>query len=793
MPLELGFQANAGPLSQISVQLISPETAFYLAVGLYGWLTTPKHADSLNKILEAGMARLAPISTFNMQSYTIMRKKHPLFGVARQSRGTLKSVELPVASSSEYGSTGLCCLYALSTALLCFFDQDAAVSIIMEILPEYLLHYEQEGVRWSKDPGPLYTAIRSFVESVAKEEVNSKAMQTLLRTIDDLRLGLGPVSPASCSIPKNSDSRAVCAFLEWLCVPYSKRRRHLYPTRSFLVWALAEVLSCLGFEMHVSKIAVQTAEQYSAIFDKAAHVHEMGVFFVPVNVGKTDPYINASTCLTEIPTVLAVRIIPIRAIPLVELGQYLSHDSVLMETLSEAWNYTFQHIQSQSRDKWGADLTQHQKCSLEAYNVPDLEWGRVSLVHQSLKLPVSKFIKPVCPDCLTQRRDSLGEDPTLRTCWLDSGHTHNQEGKLALRIIYMAAAYSLACGYVEDDEGPVNLDTDVGYEPSRASSVSEFLSLETTWHNWFMNHYHMVQPYSCDSNELFLNLAHAMCGSPVPLYGISNLTECHGSPLPPQGTSNLTECYGYHANGLTLLSKFLLDPVASHSVHSFSLRFGQPIDLPIQGNLVISRDKPTHLKGFSIKLPPLQPLSDFNTPFTDMVRWDVEPDWKVSELDIHYQCRTQGIANLSIPLPVMKTSLKNIRSSIREYECQAHEEHQGVISDCERQQLLAEYEADLSCHLVPYRSIRQQGYSRILLEPRKGFSQLNKPTVVILETFSDPVEQWLALNTECQATSDTPFPMVRRIISPCFRCGLLAASKVNRAILDTVVILVITS
>lgn len=796
MPLELGFQANAGPLSQISVHLISPETAFYLAVGLYGWLTTPKHADTLNKVLECGMARLAPITTFNMQSYATMRKKHPLYGVARQSTGSVTSIELPVASSSEYGGTGLCCLYALSTALLCFFDQDTIVSILMEILPEYLLHYEQDGVRWSKGPGPLYTAIRTFVESVSKEEVNSKAMQTLHRAIDDLRLGLGPVAPASCSIPRNSDFRQVCAFLEWLCVPYSKRQHHLYPTRSFLVWALAEVLSCLGFDMHVEKIPVLTVEHYAAVFDKAADIHEMRVFFVPINVGKTDLYIHTSMCSSDIATAPAVRITPIRTIPLIELGQYLRHHCCLIEKLSEAWNFTFHHIQKRDDRKWYANLSQHQRGSLEAFNVPDLEWGRVSLVHQALKLPVSKFIDPSCADCpQAGRRDSLGEDSMLQvqTCWCDLGHGHNQEGKLILRIIYMAAAYALACRYVEDEHGPANLDTDVGYGPSRASSVSEFLSLELTWHKWFMNHYHMIQPYSCDSDELLLNLAHAMCGSPLPVRRISNPTDPHVSLSALPSINSLTECYGYHANGLTLLSKFLLDPVAPNSAHSFSLRFGQPVDLPVHNSLVVSRDKPTHLKRFSIQLPPLQPLSKLDVPFTDLVRWDVEPDWKVSELDIHYQCRTQGIANISIPLPLMKTTLKGIRDSIHEQACQTPEKHHSYITDSERQQLVSSYNADLSCHLVPYRSIRQQGYSRILLEPRKGFSQLHKPTVIILETFSDPVEKWLALNTECQATVDTPFPVVRRIMSPCLKCGLAAAAKVNRAILDTVVILVIPS
>jgi hypothetical protein len=245
-------------------------------------------------------------------------------------------------------------------------------------------------------------------------------------------------------------------------------------------------------------------------------------------------------------------------------------------------------------------------------------------------------------------------------------------------------------------------------------------------------------------------------------------------------------------NGLTLLSKFLLNPVAAHSTHRFNLRFGQPVDFPVQDNLIISRDKPTHLRGLSIKLPPSVSLSSLNGPFTEMVRWDVEPDWMISALDIHYQCRTQGIANLSIPLPLMKSSLKDIRDSVLEFSCQEHEKHQIQITDGDREQLLTEYKADLTCHLIPFRSIRQQGYSRILLEPRKVSTRLNKPMVAILETFKDPVEQFLALNTDCQATSDIPFPNVRRVVSPCFRCGLLGASKIKRAEMDTVIILVIT-
>ncbi|KAF2272909.1 uncharacterized protein EI97DRAFT_461529 [Westerdykella ornata] len=774
MPLELGFQANAGPLTQISIQLLSMETAYHLAVSTIGWWKARRKADTLNAILDARMASLAPIATFNMRNYTIMRRKHPMFGVARQPKGALVSVELPAASSSDYGTTGLCCLYALVTALLCFYDQKSVVSILMELLPDHLLHYDQDDVRLSKEPGPLYTAVRAFVVEVAKEEANGKATRTLQRAVDDLRLILGETPRVCYDSLKNSDCREVMAFLEWLAVPYSKRQCHLYPTRSFLVWALAEVLSILGFELHVSKIVITSPEQYLATFERDNNIDEMGIYFVPVSVGRTDPFLAGQISSKEIIPTSTVRIIAIHAIPRMELGQFLMHDSKQMDTLIEAWIFTFNHFQDQSTDKFTVDLSQHQKAALEPFNHKDLEFGLVSLVYQSLKRPVAKFVQATCPDCPPLRRDSFMEEHCSRSCWLEEGR-HNEEGRLMLRIIYMAAAYSLACRYVKDTNGRADLNIEVGYEPSKSESIGEFLAMKPTWHDWFMNHYHIFRPYSCDSDELLFKLAYAMCGSPVSR----------------QHSTKPIEYYGCHVNGLTLLSKFPQAPVNSRSPYTFHLRFGQPLDLPVQDNLIISRDKATRLKGKTIQMPPSDPEELLEPDCNDLVRWDVEPDWEDSELDIHYQCRTQGIRKLSVPLPLMKTSLKAMQDTICEHPCQdpiSQHAHQ-----LDRNAILARHEQSLSCHIVRYKSIRQQGYSRILLEPRKLLGCVNqKPTVVILETFSDPVEHWLALNTECQATSEIPFPNVRRIISDCLQCGLDAAGRIPRVMLDTVVILVVT-
>jgi hypothetical protein len=770
--MELGFSPTDRALTQVSLQLIDMKTAVHLAIGAYGWLKARGKADSLQAILEASGASLAPISTFDLQKYRAMRTKHPLIGVARKKEEDPESVSLPMASTSQHGTSGQCCLYALVTALLCIFDEQGVVKIVMDILPDHLLQYIQDDIRLTNEPGPLYSAVRSYVLALAKEEQNSRATQSLRRSMDNLRIVLGPVS---LDIPTNSDYREICGFLDWLSVPFSKRQCFQYPTRSFLVWALAEILSSLGFDIQVSKIPVQTVETYSAIFVDNGTTDQMMVHFVTATVGRTDPYVKTSFSLIDTPLPATVRVLPIRRIPHIELAQYLRGKDELKEHLCKAWEFTFSHVQDQDPDKWVADLTPYQKAALEPYNTQNLEHGRVSLAYQNLKRPVSKFVSLVCSDCSTRRRDSLWEDSPVRACWTANDPNHNQEGKLALKIIYMAAAYSLACGYVQDAHGPADLDTEVAYELCQSNDVAEFLGRETGWHSWFMDHYRIFRPYSVDSDQLLDKVAQAMCGT-------SGL---------PQNIINTGECFGCHANGLTLYSRFLLDPAGLYATHNFVLRFGQPLDLPVNGDLILSPPKPNQLKSLAVQLPPQTTFTTGTFEQSNMVRWDLQPDWEVSEQDIIYQCRMQGIVSLAVSLPTLKVSMHNIASTIQYRICQGLNKHQEVDED--RHSILAEYEDRLSCFVLPYKSIRQEGYSKILLEPRRTITRLGKPAVVILEPFNDPVEHWMALNTQCQPTPDVPFPYVQRLMSPCLRCGLDAISNTTRVVLDTVVILVLTT
>ena len=59
----------------------------------------------------------------------------------------------------------------------------------------------------------------------------------------------------------------------------------VYPTRSFLVWAVASALSTLGFNVDASSVPVVTEHQYKSIFNNEV---DMRVYFVGASVGKTD-------------------------------------------------------------------------------------------------------------------------------------------------------------------------------------------------------------------------------------------------------------------------------------------------------------------------------------------------------------------------------------------------------------------------------------------------------------------------------------------------------------------------
>ena len=74
--LSLGVTVSSGPLSQVSIEVISLRTAIQLATGAYGWFKGSERSQSLTQLLSANRAQLKSTSSFSLGRYTGLREEH---------------------------------------------------------------------------------------------------------------------------------------------------------------------------------------------------------------------------------------------------------------------------------------------------------------------------------------------------------------------------------------------------------------------------------------------------------------------------------------------------------------------------------------------------------------------------------------------------------------------------------------------------------------------------------------------------------------------------------------------
>jgi hypothetical protein len=783
--MELGFQTNLGPLSQIGIQLFSPETAVYLATKGLGWWNARRRVESLQQVLEATGASLAPIGAFNAERYSRVRIQHPVYGVARQGDERVLSRPLPAAGNIAYGNAGLWCLCGMATALLCFFDVDGASSILIEVLPR-MLHYDQDDREIPKE-GPLYSTVRTMVTQIQEEEKMSKATETLLRHIEAKRVSISPKCPdglQDLQAGGKFDSALASAFLLWLAVPYSKRERQRYPTRSVLVWAIAEILEQLGFGIEVSECPVTTDLQYKQIFDEEGDALE--VHFVPVNVGRTDPNAQPGASITVVPH---VRLLPIRAIPITELRQYRqTQNPGVVDSFSKIWDFTFNHVQEYLRKQPHIQSmigrysrnTEEEAPTKNPLQVPlgnYQETGVMVLSKQHsrsspesllelLAPPIRRFVAKSCPDCM----DEVHQDWSQDWCWSDDGEDettearkqHNEKQKLTMRTILLAAAYAVVCLFVKDENGDAGLNSEVAYVPSKGSGISDCFSLQSEDRDW------VFQVFSIAA------VGKAQKGSTRTLIGRVQFTKAIFAAVSGFATQQFIApgTFGGYYNGITILSNFLLDPAHPSSYHTFAVSFGHPIDLPLDENSVIN----SAANESDLPVLPVQLFESIKDPgFSKedeelQIRWDIEPDWANTETEIHFRCRLAGVLQTAIPPLHMMRSLQKSSATLAPCFCDLDGQSSSGQGST---QALAEYRQFFDIRFVPFTSIRRQGhYMRISLKPETKIRPSDKPTVVIMRPGRNSVEQWLALYTKMQTIPGRPTTNIRRFIGPCLSCGL---------------------
>ena len=143
--MSLSFNIDAGPLSQVGLEIASMTTAVQLATGAYGWFRARERSQSLHQLLSSSGGELVTTSSFNASVYKSVRIRHgPMRGAVVQNR-TIVPVKLPKANTAIPDHAGLACLRALTAGLLSLYGLEATVAVLKDVIPTSLVQYHQEG------------------------------------------------------------------------------------------------------------------------------------------------------------------------------------------------------------------------------------------------------------------------------------------------------------------------------------------------------------------------------------------------------------------------------------------------------------------------------------------------------------------------------------------------------------------------------------------------------------------------------------------------------------------------
>lgn len=291
--MSLSFNLNnAGPLSQIGIEIFSIQTVMELAIGAYGWFKVSERSASLTQVLSVSGGELVSTSSFNYGFYKDLRTQHgQVQGILVQDR-TMQRTTLPKASTAMPEHTGIACLRALTAGVLCLYSPATAVAVLQDLIPYALLQLHQEDKAPEID-GPLLTSLRRWVSAVATEENGNTFREYLLKEIAAQESRLTGVSVDE--IMQNdwdctNDTTLVLGVLRWILTPAHKREFRQYPTRSLQVWTTAAIMAKLGFDVYAASAAVRNVDDYDRLVNVSHHFGESpDVFLVVTSGARTDP------------------------------------------------------------------------------------------------------------------------------------------------------------------------------------------------------------------------------------------------------------------------------------------------------------------------------------------------------------------------------------------------------------------------------------------------------------------------------------------------------------------------
>lgn len=667
--MELGFTVAAGPLTQISVSLFSIELAVRLATGAYGWWKAGDRSQSLSTILDAKGAKISASSTFHLLRYVDKRTDGLIRGIARTPSGVFSCVTLPNASTASVGDAGIVCLRAVVCALLCFYNVSTTLDILVGALPGTLYTSDQEGGNETID-GPLLSTLRDYVKAAATEEDSDELRQKLQAEVDSKLLNITGATPADvfkCDDFLESDAPNFIGALRWILTPVVKRNPPIYPTRSLKVWALAEILFQLGFEVSASTIAVSSKEGYETHVEKVGYqASYQEVILVVSSHGPTDVFSRGiPTTPSSKPRIGSIRSIPWIAFR--HLGDSKSH--VNTKYLSEVWVSTFNSVSSQlelpsvQRGYYTGgscvDFIKPISDKMPRMMLPYLPQNRMlSQKFQWLTFVIfgslKKFLPPNAPkdhDSIWSRTNTNGQFSGLSQDYLDIPHGDDADDWYVTRVAAIAAIYALCCKWLRVDDPTADLlDTEVAFCPDfiRRGNLQP-------WTSFGCFHSELFPTTVPDSYDAVWQFCAQMGGKDwlhllyMVFCGLSKDTKM-APRIKYTGASQTTshKILGFQENGIALIPSLLTHPSEDlNRWFRYQLHVGQLIDLPLddEGFVCHSNRRPTVSSSEIWEYGSTRDATTLveNLPSDTIIRLDIEPWWEFDERTVVFRVRVGGI------------------------------------------------------------------------------------------------------------------------------------------------------
>ncbi|KAI9720425.1 MAG: hypothetical protein M1812_002931 [Candelaria pacifica] len=676
--MEIAFTVTKlGPLSQIAVPIIGIDKLVYLAYHAYGWYKSTEQALTLEQTLGSNGASLVATSAFNLRRYCNIRQDQGgVYGAAQGINGSLTRILLPKASTATEGNSGLICLRALVIGLLCFVRQPYITSILKEVLPHYLLNHELEG-DVTELQGACVAAVSQYVTTISKEEDIDILSGRLQDHIDSQLKRVTDATLFELQSSQKMDISQVTGLLRWILTPLHSRQSSTYPTKSAKVWALALVLSEVGFEIEARRKAITTA--YSAERHDAAmpgdyrDIPEVVLVLSPgwhTDIGTRTPMSIGNVDIRPPP-----RIIPIRAVPTVAFSELIIKMPYLNPiTLETAFFATFAHVQRCLRARpWFCLAAGFQDClkpieqDRDVFDCLGAQY-RDLLVHYTSNGSLERFgatneemMRLLSP--MIEQYAARDEDVREECIYVFMQH------------IVLAGTLAMVTLFIHRDgtDSESALDIDFVYDAPFSNDINDRRWPQQDWAKrvgadlWTMkglfepnnSDYHSAYAFA-PSDENALRRRRQVTHKYFSCDWANDMAKILvGATLTPE-----TSVFGAQNHGLAIVSSFALQPSMSTSApFIYHMQRGQLLDIPTKGGLILDglKETPLHCKrrtlDSSFRVRAVEDLDEKPVEISSL-RWDLDPCWETDVQSCCVNLRVGGLPVLQLSLHALLRSLE---------------------------------------------------------------------------------------------------------------------------------------